>query len=291
MQKLTYINLLNESAVFQGAAPFVFCEISGTGPVDIDTEQIRGAYQHGATLAGWRRDARDVTVTMHIQGTDRASLYRNRVILSGLLSMERAMNGADRARIIYENDYGRWWTWAVPAHEVDWGSRAGNYALKTKVRFVCESPFWHSMAQTGIRFTYGASAFRLPFRFPIRLGTVGYKAVADNAGQVPAPVEIWIHGAGEKPGLSNLTTGAQLRLTAPLPTGSVLYLNTDPNQLTATMTSAAGESGNAFGLVDVTYPLSQFVLRRGQNEIRYEPGGDSHQTVIEAKWYSLYEGV
>ena len=80
-------------------------------------------------------------------------------------------------------------------------------------------------------------------------------------------------------------------LHAPLPMGSVLYLNTDPSALAATITDAEGVRSNAFGLVDVTYPLSQFVLRRGQNEIRYEPGGDSHQTVIEAKWYSLYEGV
>ncbi len=291
MQKLTYINLLNESVVFANTAPFVFCSITGTGPVDIDTKELRGAYQHGATLTGWRRDKRDVTVTLHIQGRDRADMYRQRLSLSGMLSMERAMSGAERARIIYENDYGRWWTWAVPNGEIAWGKRLVNYTPSTKLRFTCECPWWFAMKEEAVTFRYSDSAFILPFSLPVQLGSRDFSAEAVNGGQTSAPVRIWIHGAGETPALVNRTTGADIRLTGPLPMGSVLHVNTDPDALEATLTDAAGETRNAFGLVDVSHPISLFDLRSGINEIVYEPGGDSSQTVIEMRWYDRFEGV
>lgn len=291
MQKLTYINLLNESVVFQNAAPYVFCEIDGIGPVDVVMKELRGAYQHGATLTGWQREKREVSVTMHIHGATVAAMYRQRQRLSGQLSLERAMEGTARARLLYENDHGRWWTWAVPSGGVSWGKRAGSFTVSTKLRFVCESPWWYAMTADAISFRYGESAFMLPFQFPIRLGQRGFTAEAQNKGQTAVPVEIWVYGAGETPALNNRDTGASLRLTAPLPVGSVLYLNTDPSALAATITDVQGLSSNAFGLVDVAYPLSQFNLRSGANEIVYEPGGDSSQTVIEMRWFSRYEGV
>ena len=80
MQKLTYINLLNESVVFQNAAPYVFCEIDGIGPVDVVMKELRGAYQHGATLTGWQREKREVSVTMHIHGATVAAIDRKSVV-------------------------------------------------------------------------------------------------------------------------------------------------------------------------------------------------------------------
>lgn len=291
MQKLTYINLLNESVVFQGTAPFIFSAITGTGPVDVELKELKGAYQHGATLTSWRRDKREITVTLHIQGENPAAMYRHRQRLSGILSLERAMSGESRGRLLYENNHGRWWTWAVPSGDISWGKRIGSFTVNTKLRFVCESPWWFSMASDEISFRYGESAFELPFSLPIRLGRRGFVAEAHNTGQTDAPVEIWVYGAGETPGLTNRATGAALRLTAPLPVDSVLYLNTDPNALTATITDGEGSTVNAFGLVDVAHPLSRFSLRSGINQIVYEPGGDSTRTVVVVRWRGRYEGV
>ena len=291
MQRLTYINLLNESVIFTGEAPYVLCKAEGVGPPELDFAEMRGAYQHGATLTGFRRVKREVDVTLHIHGGTRAEMYAHRLRLSGALSPERAMDGARRARILYENDHGRWWTWAVPAGDVSWGGRVGNFMNAAKVRFVCESPYWYGMTQSSLRFEYGGSALRLPFRLPFKLGRRNFSATASGGGQTDAPVEIWIYGTGETPSLRNHTTGAALRLTSPLPNGSVLYINTDPAHLEATITDAGGAAGNAFGLVDVAHPVSRFTLRAGLNELEYEPGGDSVNTVIELKWYSRYEGV
>ncbi len=291
MQKLTYVNLLNESVVFTSIAPYVFCSISGTGSTSIDTKEIKGAYQNGVTLTGYLHPKREVDVTIHLQGQTRANMYEERLSLSGILSPQRAIQGDNRARIFYENDHGCYWTWAVPTSGLPWGKRVGNYTTSTKIRFLCESPYWYTIGQQEVKFNHGESYFRLPFSFPISLGKRNFVMNVSNAGQCASPVEVYIYGHGETPSLVNETTGQALRLTSALPTGSVLYANSDPAFLRAIVTDSAGIQTNAFGFLSMNDPLSRFVLEPGINTLSYESNSDSNQTEIIIRWYDRYEGV
>lgn len=290
MQRLTYINLLNEQVVFMHA-PFVLAKVSGLGLADVDIETIKGAYQHGDTTASLRREARHVSVTLHIMAQSRAELYALRLRLMGILSPDRAASGEERATLIYENDYGRWQTYAVPEGGLDAGSRVGNVQPSVKLSFRCESPYWYSTAESELRFSYSGEGFTLPFSFPITFGRRDFSQTALNAGQAEAPVSVEIEGWGETPSLLNVRSGKRLRLTSPLPMGSVLRLNTDPARLSATVTDAEGEVIPAFGLLDISAPLADFTLLPGSNNIVYEAGGAGVRSNITLRWRAAYEGV
>ena len=99
-----------------------------------------------------------------------------------------------------------------------------------------------------------------------------------------------MRGKGEKPAIFNRTTGKRIRLVSPLPQGAELSIDTDPDDLSVRM-ELNGETANAYGLLDVTTPLSDFSLAVGENEIAYEAGGPSAETTVALRWYSRFEGV
>lgn len=290
MQKLTYINLLNERLEL-GYAPFVLAKISGLGLPDVEIGTLRGAYQQGDTTVSARRTSRVLTVTMHLFASGRAELYRQRMRVVSVLSPDRAFDGVHRATLLYENDYGRWQTYAVPEGGLDAATRVGNVQPSMRLTFRCESPFWFSTVPEEIRFSYSGEGFQLPFGFPIGFGRRDFALEVNNAGQVAAPVEVWIEGRGETPSLRNAATGATLALASPLPEGSTLYLNTDPAGLAAVVTDATGAQSSAFGRLALDSPLADFTLRPGVNRLCYAPGGSGARSVIRVRWRAAFEGV
>ncbi len=291
MQQLTYINLRGESADFGAIRPLVFCSVKGLGTPDTDVKTIQGAYQQGDAVAGLTRRARTVELTLHLLADDRAALYQARRSLCGWLSPDKASDGESRARLIYRNDAGAYWTWAVPEGGLDWGARLQNGHASLRLSFRCESPFWYGMARNTARFTYSGSGFKLPFKFPFTLGNRSFAQTLVNAGHGAAPVEISIWGKGETPVLLNQSTGRRIALASPLPVGDVLTLRTDPARLRAAVTHPDGTTENAFGYLDPGTSLSAFTLRPGENRIVYRPGGEQTQSVVHINWYDCYEGV
>lgn len=290
MQQLTYENLLGERVDFFHD-PYIFAKVTGIGPTDPDIATVSGAYQPGATVRGLLRTSRKVDITLHIHGATRAQMYQLRQKLAGVMTAGKAYSEeAGCAKLYYQNDNGRWWTYAVPESGPDEGSRYANWLGALTVSFSCESAYWFSIAREEASFLYSGGGFSLPFSFPVSFGSREYSLTVNNTGQVDAPVEVTISGAGETPSLYNATTGKRLRLTSALPSGSILHINTDPARLEARITNEEGET-NAFGLLDVSAPLSGFVLRPGQNQLIYEPGGASAQSNITVSWYNRFEGV
>ena len=290
MQKLTYINLHNEQMVLS-VAPFVLEKITGLGMADIDYETLRGAYQQGDTAAGFRRASRAVTATFALLATSRADLYAKRQSLLGILSPDRARKGSERARIIYENDFGRWVTYAVPEGGLEPAKRIRDVQPGLKVTFRCESPYWYAMAEEEVEFSYGGGGFTLPFSFPISFGTRDYSKEALNSGHVDAPVQIWIACKGEIPRIVNKSTGKSLALSSAVPDGYTLYVNTDPGRLEATLTDPNGVVTGAFGRLSLDTPMADFVLRPGLNTLVYEAGGAGAQSIIKVRWRAAFEGV
>ena len=290
MQKLTYINLNNEQAVFCGA-PYVLCKIGGLGLPEPEITSIRGAYQQGDTAVSCRRPKRMLAVTMHIMADTRAALYGRRMELLNILSPDKALRGGERAVLIYENDHGRYMTWAVPCGGLDAGSRTLDTQPNVRLSFRCDSPYWYAVNPVSVLFENAGEGFSLPFVFPVDFGRRDYVRDADNQGQVSVPVEISILCKGEIPRLMNRTTGKEIAMSSAVPEGYTLVLNTDPARLDARIIDALGNESGAFGKLSLDTPLADFTLRPGLNELKYEAGGASAHSEITVTWRPAFEGV
>lgn len=292
MQELTYINLRGEEARFGAERPYVFCALRGTEGAEVKYQAVRGAYRHGETTVGALREPRHLDLTMHIFAGSREELYRLRQELCGMLGAERALDAetGERARIVYQNDFGKWWTWAVPEGAPRWDKRLQDIHPELKIAFRCDSPFWYGMEEHSGGFVCKNEGFRLPLRFPMHFDKRVFQIDLMNGGHVAAPVEMTIWGKGETPSILNKTTGERLRLTAPLMDGAKLMLSTDPEDLYVLM-ETDGKKTNAYGLLDVETPVSAFTLAPGVNRVVYEPGGATAQSTIEIRWHDRYEGV
>ena len=165
MQKLTYINLNNEQIVFQGA-PYVLSKITGLELPDLKIETLKGVYQQGDTVAGYRREKRVVTATFSIFESTREAMYAQRMDLLRILSPDKAIRDEDRAMLIYENDYIRYMTWAVPDGGLEAKSRIRDTQPNLKVTFRCESPYWFAVNTSSVVFEYSGKGFpcHSPFR-------------------------------------------------------------------------------------------------------------------------------
>lgn len=290
MQKLTYQNILGETAEFLHE-PYVLCEVRGVGMSGVRASASEGAYQEGERVTALRREGRRVKLTLHLVAKDRDELYRLRGGLLGILSPDRALDGERRARLIYENDACRRWTWAVPESGLDWGKRVGNTQPSATLSFRCESPFWYGLNKNETEFRARREGLTLPARLPFRLGSKVIRQTARNLGQADAPVAVSIQGKGERPELVNDSTGARIKLAAPLPDGELLIVNTDPAELSVRVRHADGREESGFGLLDPECSVAGFTLRPGDNELRYVPDGDASGSVIRVSWYDRYEGV
>ena len=293
MQELQYINLAGEAVTFGSRPPFVFCGVTGTGNANIERRTLRGSMQNGERTVSLLRQGRLLNVTFHLFTYGRDDLYRERGLLANVLSAEKGFrrDTGERARIIYRNNHGRWWTWAVPASLPQWDRRIQNIHPSLKVAFDCDSPYWFSMEESSGGFEAAAEeGFTLPFSFPIRFGSRSLELRLVNRGHSPAPVKMTVYGEGEKPTIINHTTGARLRFTSPLPQGAVLEINTDPEDLSV-MLAEGGERRNAYGYLDAATPISGFSLAPGENLIAYEAGGAGARTSVFVTWRDRFEGV
>lgn len=289
MQKLTYVNLLGESVDFFHE-PYILESVEGLGATASRTATVTGAYQNGESLRGLLKAKRAVDLRISVRGRDRADLYTKRRELAGVLAAEKSFDGRSSARLIYENDAGSWWTWAVPDGGLEGGKRAADYIVSASLSFLCESAYWFSAQAREAAFLYTGDGFTLPYKHPVSFGSRDFALDVTNDGQVAAPLEITIRGQGEQPAIRNATTSERLMLTALLPVGSTLNINTDPARLDATITDAAGERG-AYGLLSIDTPLSAFRLAPGVNRLIYEPGGAAAQSEILLRWFDRFEGV
>lgn len=292
MQEIVYQNLAGEEVAFGAAPPFLLERVEGAGSTELDRKTLKGSLQEGETTVSALRQDRRLDVRLHLYAYSPRSLYQLRGELCGLLSAGKAFDPdtGRRARLTYRNDAGTWWTWALPVGPPQWTKRARNVHPALKISFACDSPFWFSPEESSGGFDVSGSEFRFPLRFPTRFTSRSSFAVLLNRGQMAAPVRITMHGKGEKPVIVNRTTGKRIRLVSPLPQGAVLEIDTDPDDLRARMT-LDGVTTNAYGLLDVTTPLSGFSLAVGENEIAYEAGGPSAETTVALRWYSRFEGV
>lgn len=302
MQRIEYVNLKGERAVFEGGPPFVLEHVEGLGAAPLSVVEVRGAYQQGATFQRLSRGSRVVEATFHVQGDGRRSLYARRQRLLGLLSPQAAFDAESGAmgRLYYQNDYGTWWTYAVP-ELLSYVQRVHNFMVSCPLAFRCPSPFWVRVdPETGSEWSSVvmemlSGDFTLPFSVSAEqgftLGSRQFTALANNLGQTDAPVLVEVDGTGEQPTLYNRTTGTQLSIGRTVPTGERLVISTAPEDLYVRLQQHSGESIDASGYLSLDSSLLDFVLAPGANALEYMPSTPSERSRIKVSWRTLVEGV
>jgi hypothetical protein len=290
VQKLIYRNILGETVTFCHA-PYVLNRVQGVGMNELQLSTVCGAQQQGQTLKSIRRESRRVKLTLHLMAGNRGEMYRLRSELLGVLSPEKAFDGERRAQLFYENDHLLRWTWATPEHGLDWGERKQNIHPGLTLSFLCESPFWFGMTKQELTFREAVGGFVLPLKMSFQLGRKQFESTVWNGGQIACPVRVRMEGCAEKPRLVNLSTGKEIMLVEPLPVGDVLEVNTDPADLSAVILHKDGSEENGFGLLSPESSISAFVLKPGENRLKYTAGNEGGSGRVTLDWYEHFEGV
>ena len=295
MQRIRYINLRGEVIDFCGEKPLILAHVDGLGRTDAAISAVQGAYQSGQTFTRMQLGARSVRVQFSLMPEEntREAMYSERVALITKLSLSRCMDAAgNMGRLIYDNDVGSWWTYAVPDGEgVTFGTRFRNYLPGGEITFKSGSAYWRAMAQSETTLEIGEGGFRIPFSFPIRFGTANFAKSVRNEGGADSPVEITIYGSGETPSIRNNTTGAEIRIDKPVASGEKLVIHTDPERLECIHVLADGKEEDAWGYLDPESAVADFVLEPGENAVEYVPDQVSSESRVVIRWNARYEGV
>lgn len=293
MQRLTYTNLRGQVLDLFSNPPYILGSVKGTGLPEQDIMTSKGAAQPGSTVRGMLRKERFVEAEFSVLAKDRAELYELRQRLSALLATQAVYVAACQrmGRLIYENDIGQWWCYAVPDGAPREVKRFQNTYPAMSLTFRCGDPYWRSLDEYNVRMELGNGGFRLPFRLPIRFGGRNFAADAYNEGDIDTPAVIAITGAGESPAVINRTTGAEIRLALRLAVGETLTINTDPDALSVVLRKVDGSEESAFGYLDGANALSAFVLAPGHNAIEYAPSELSPLSKAQVNWRIRAEGV
>lgn len=294
MQKLIYENLLGERLEMGGAPPFVLAHVSGVGATGVSARQTQGAHQNGVTTHGVVREKRIVRAQLSVLGAKtRQALYETRRMMLRMLSLARCFDPATGAmgRLIYENDAGRYWTYAIPDTPPEDGSRFLHALSGVTVTFACDSPYWNAFETCTHTLSMSDTGFSLPFSLPIRMGTTRFTAVCENDGAISTPVSIVVEGSGETPEIINESTGAYLRVDRAVAAGERLLIDTDPAELRVDIEHADGSVESAFGYLDASCAVSAFTLRPGLNQVRYVSGETAGASRVRLSWRARYEGV
>lgn len=293
MQRITYTNLRGEVLDFYALPPLILGSVKGTGLPDHDAAETKGVFQAGSTTRKMLDKERFVEIEFSILTNTREDLYRARKILMSKLSTQSVFDpsGPAMGRLIYENDLGRWWAYARPDGPPKEAKRFLNAFPAMSLTFRCDNPYWQSLEEYNVQMALGNGGFVLPIKLPFKLGGRNFSAVAHNAGTVSTPVTIVITGAGEKPSIINMTTGAKISLSRQLAVGETLTVHTAPDTLSVTVRKVDGQEESAFGYLDEAVTISAFVLIPGDNKLVYAPSELSPLSRAEVRWRTREEGV
>ena len=210
MQKILYENLRGERTELCGP-PYLLEHVTGLGATDAEIVTTQGARQSGVTTRRASRGKRIVKAKIAIYGAGtRREMYELRRELCRKLALRQCFDErtGEMGRLMYENDAGAYWAYALPETPAEDGTRFLNHLNAMTLSFQCDSPYLSEFTQNRRVLRRSEGGLTMPFSFPIRLGVTAFAAECENAGAVDAPVDIEIEGSGEKPEIINETTGA-----------------------------------------------------------------------------------
>lgn len=291
MQRLVYvppggnIELPDTCVEFSLTPPYIIGSVTGTGGPETTVISSNVPGVDGMFVHGIRAESREVTCYIHVDGDDRRDMYRKRFELNKMLTP-----GQTPGMLYYTNDYTVKRIEAFPKSSPRYTDRIQNYN-RAELIFLCPSPYWEdTVTQSGFM-AYINGGFKFPFRFrpAISFAALQKQTVLNNAGSVPAPVEIVIQGPATNPTVVNQTTGERLQVRRSLAEGEILEINTKRGAKSVKLTKPGQDPEDAFQYVDLHSTFLQ--LRPGVNELRYESENEAEQTRVTVRFRELYAGV
>ena len=286
LQQLSFTNANGDTVAFDNAAPYVFWKISGLEPPPLSVIKTQAPGQHGYSLEDLLLESRVVKLSGHVHARPDglALLYNLRRRLAAVCN---PLLGP--GTLTYANDAGAYTTPAF-CQSAAYGARLKSLQ-SLDITFECPGAFWLS-AQQSVTLAYIHGTLRFPVWTPQPMGLYGYRAVAQNAGDVPAPLEFFIDGGSVNPVITNVTTGEFIKLARHVEPWNSLYINTDTLEVSLISIDPATNQpvrANAYGYLSLDSAL--FKLAPGRNVLAFESDDKSKDISVVIKYANRYVAV
>jgi len=159
----------------------------------------------------------------------------------------------------------------------------------------CPSPFWLDPEPTPVLLAFVGGGLEFPLVTPTEFGFLGYRAIADNTGDSPVPIEMYISGGAVNPRVTNKTTGEFIHVQRPMETHEELFINTDPEHMEVTLlsvdpVSGAATRGNAYGYLSQDSTI-MMMLVPGMNELTFSSDDENRTIRIRIFYRRRFTGV
>lgn len=290
MQKIRYINPLGKEVVFSKSPPFILERVSGTGVPEVQLLTDEPVGQHGKSFYGLYALDREISVSIHIEGSPIKELYKRREELCALLNPIYHEDGA-LGRLEYTNDFGTWWIPVAVKRGPQDFNRTGIFFKSIPLLFYAPDCLWRDMHTEYASMAYLGGGLRFPVRFgAVRFGARGYKASIYNTGDSPSPLVIDITGPSTQPEIRKVSTGEYMRVGRQLYEGDILHIDMTPGHRNVTIQRAGGAVESGFGYIDISIK-KWFLLDPGDNELEYLSGDDSQASTIILSTVGRFGGV
>lgn len=292
MQRVKYINPNGQVVEFCDKPPFIFEKILGIGMPDTRLYNPDSVGLNGGLFDGLNLEPRRISLNFHIKGESRGDLYRNR---RKLISYTSSLLNADGVlgRLEYTNEDKMHWIPCVPIQGGDAQNRIKNYNISVPIHFYCPDPLWRDMHKFNQFMAYIGGGMKFPVNIPInegiRFGQRAYKAIVNNSGNAPTPIEITITAPALQPEIIKTRTGEYIRLKKAIHGKDKLVIDTYSHNLKAVIIHEDGTEEDAMGYIE---PDSRFFeLDPGDNVLDFKSGDDSTKSTIIIEGYPRCLGV
>lgn len=286
MHKLKWI-AGNKESISLGSFPFIVQSKDGFGGPPVSLQLSKAPFQDGSTLIDQLLEPRDLTISMMIIANSNQSLQEHRRRLARLFNPKLGIG-----TLIWEINGLRYAIDAVSesnSPSFPAGEGAGRNYQQAIIYLKAPNPAWYDPNVNTLTLASYVGGLSFPFKFPIKLGTVGDYLSVDNIGDLNTPVFISFKGPLVNPVLENLTTGEKIIITQSLPAGERLEINTAFGKKTVIRVDANGNKHNAFHWVHPSSKLWQLIP--GHNELTYNATEEAGDAAVTISYYHRFVGV
>lgn len=283
MRRLTYENPRGESIEFY-LSPFLIEKLEGIGEVQSSTQSQGAPYADGETYVDSKLAPRFIDLEGSIMKVDFKEIREYRRIITRICNPKLGLG-----LITFELDGETYQIRGVPNAVPTFPERGRDPWQSFTIEWFCPNPYWRSPNETTKPLVAYTGNFKLPTKFPFKLGKSGSKTTLYNNGDVPAPVRIEIHGPTTNPQIINRTTGEYIKINRTIAEGEVMHINTESGRQRIIVIDENGNESSAFGYLDHKSDL--FYLELGENIIEHvADAGNRHAKVI-VRWDDMFVGV
>ncbi len=290
MLTLLYENDKNQTILLGNERPYFFLSQQGADGVAASAFLTKAPYQQGKTALGTGIDERLITIRGALVTEDTTEYERHRRALiqafNPLLTGRLTAYGTTFSRR-FEN------VCVVDAPsflDTDYESPDGivhfTVTLMVPGNYATDID-WEKVDMMEVEPKF---SFVLAFDKPLLFGDMtGGKAIINNNGDAPASLVITIPGPVDTPSITNLTTGAFIKVNTPIYVHQKMMIKTGFGEKSVTIYDENGESFNAFHYIDLESTF--FQLELGENVLRFQAEEGNDTAAIGLQYKRLYAGI